>query len=235
MSTLRVLSIDMDFFQDADVDTLVNCYPDGRDLLSPSLAAMIWSFRYSTPDPNQSLRSVKCPEDKLEELTQILLNQDKEIPVLVAQSHLRIYNFIRHLAIENDCTDIDIVNIDMHHDMFTDAKGAVDCGNWVNAIRDEFCTSVKWISHPASSELFDDKSTEPNLEIVVNDFSSIQDNQFDAIFLCRSDMWFAPHLDSKFNELARVLVDNFNNIHIGALFDRSQCTTSNEIESLKSL
>lgn len=232
MKPLKVLSIDMDFFQDVDIETLVNCYPDGHDWAAPMLAALIWSSHYSNPYQSERLRSVTCPEDLFNTLVDILNNQDTSVPVLVSQSHLQIYNFIHEEMLVQERTTLDLVNIDMHHDMFTDVTDRVDCGNWVNAIMNDLPAQVTWISHPLSSELMDDKSGD-GIEVIVNNFDNIKDKQFDAIFLCRSDMWYAPHLDSKFQELVDLLVDRFENIVVSErLTDRSGCTQTLNYESL---
>lgn len=74
MKQLNVLSIDMDFFQDVDLETLMRCYPDGHDFASPMLAQIIWGSHYSDPFERDNLSRVKCPEDLFEELKCILSN-----------------------------------------------------------------------------------------------------------------------------------------------------------------
>lgn len=109
----------------------------------------------------------------------------------------------------------------MHHDMFTDNRDSIDCGNWLNAIRNLFDTKVKWISHPVSSEMMDDKRDDKNVEVIVNSFDSIKDKQFDIIFLCRSDLWYAPHLDNKVEELVNYMQQTFKNVtSVDDLVDR---------------
>jgi len=212
MDTLRILSIDMDFFQDVDAVTMTECYPDGHDF-SGSLATLIWSFHYSDPYERDKLLGVKCPEIMLSKLKGILQNQDSDVPVVIAQSHLDIYTFIHSESASHNCENIDITNIDMHHDMFTDNLDVVDCGNWIHAIRDEFSSTITWISNPISKSIMDCESAEC-IQVIENDFESILNKQFDAIFLCRSDIWYPPHLDSKFDELVSVIRDKFNNVKI---------------------
>lgn len=232
MKSLKVLSIDMDFFQDVDIETLVNCYPDGHDWAAPMLAAFIWSSHYSNPYQNERLSKVACPESLFNTLKAIIKNQDTSVPVLVSQSHLQIYDFIHEEMLVQERTTLDLVNIDMHHDMFTDAEDKVDCGNWVNAIMRDVPAQVTWISHPLSSELMDDKSGD-GVQVIVNSFETIKETQFDAIFLCRSDMWYAPHLDNKFQELVDLLVSRFETTYVSeGLTDRSGCTQSLNYESL---
>ena len=221
MKQLKVLSIDMDFFQDVNLDTLMRCYPDGHDFASPMLAQIIWGSHYSNPFQRDELLEVKCPENLLEELKGILNNQSSLAPVRIAQSHLRILDFICSEAAERGCTNIEVTNIDMHHDMFTDNTESVDCGNWLNAVRNLLPTKVRWISHPLSCDMMDDKSAEKDVEVIVNTFDSIKYRQFDIIFLCRSDLWYAPHLDDKFEELVSCMEQRFKNVtSVDDLVDR---------------
>ena len=45
---LRVLSIDFDYFQVVDKDTVQSCYPDGIDL-DTSLSTVVWASHYAIP------------------------------------------------------------------------------------------------------------------------------------------------------------------------------------------
>lgn len=221
MKQLKVLSIDMDFFQDVDMDTFMECYPDGHDFASPVLSQIIWGSHYSNPFQREHLLEVKCPETLFEELKCILNNQSSLAPVRIAQSHLRILDFICSEAAERGCTNIEVTNIDMHHDMFTHNTDSIDCGNWLNAVRNLLPTKVRWISSPISCDMMDDKSNEKDVEVIVNSFDSIKYTQFDIIFLCRSDLWYAPHLDDKFEELVDYMQQRFKNVaSVDNLVDR---------------
>lgn len=48
--------------------------------------------------------------------------------------------------------------------------------------------------------------------IVQNSLSDIKDEQFDAIFLCRSDMWTPLHLDKHFTKLCDAIMSYFDNV-----------------------
>lgn len=42
----------------------------------------------------------------------------------------------------------------------------------------------------------------------------IKIKDFDVVFLCRSDNFFAPHLDPYFNEIVRLIESRFHDIRI---------------------
>lgn len=204
---MNILSIDFDFFQKVDKDTLMTCYPDGNDL-GTELSKLVWSNYYTKYSKTKTrLEAVKIDMDMLDGMVEIVAKtgiHNSEIPVLIANSHVHVYDFIKGLYKENE--DLHVVNVDLHHDMFNNNPN-VDCGNWVKHIKDEIKDAkVTWIANAVSKEIFGPEY----LENVKYDYSSISDMIFDAIFICRSDMWLPPHLDLYF--------DYF--IHdIGTLFD----------------
>lgn len=215
MNTLRVLSIDMDFFQQVDYSTLIECYPDGHDY-SSYLSTLVWSMHYINPYERPRLDKVTCPEDLLDALKLVLKKQHKNIPIYVSTSHLHIYNFIHDQFAKNKPDYLEIVNIDMHHDMFTDCLDTINCGNWAHHIIEELPTKFTWISNEVSDEAMD-YSIVPDLEdvdIVKSDFQCIEDSKFDVIFLCRSDAWYPPHLDNKFSGLVSFMQSIFHNVYV---------------------
>lgn len=214
MKTLRVLSIDIDFFQNVDYNTLSECYPDGHDY-GAMLSAIVWASHYSNPNEAKRLNDVTCPDESLNTLKHILGRQLQSTPVFISQSHLDIYKFIHDKLKLHHAKFLEVVNIDMHHDMFTDNVDTVDCGNWAHHIRQEVPTRFTWISHDISEEVMDYSVIQDldEVNIVKNDLHSIEDMRFDAIFLCRSDAWYPPHLDNKFNELVECL-SNFYQLKV---------------------
>lgn len=204
MKTLKVLSIDFDFFQLVDKDTIRTMYPDGLDLDS-SLTEFTWSSYYR---PSNSVENkVKIDSESLDNLKTILNNQDKTLPVMIANSHKHIYKFI--LDNKKDCTKLDLVNIDMHHDMFNDNKN-LDCGNWIKHIIEKFDKyNLTWIANKISKEVY---GMGKEFSIIKTDFKEIENDSFDIIFICRSDTWLPPHLDEHFDNLYQFIINNFEDI-----------------------
>ena len=174
---LNVLSIDYDFFQTVDIDTLATCYPDGHDLPT-EIANVIWATYYAASFTRRKLEKVGVDAEK---------------------------DFIMDEYKSGEYKRLNLVNIDMHHDMFNENE-TVDCGNWVSHIVKEIPkTRIKWISNPVSKEAYG--LTDRKFEIIENDFESIRDKKWDLIFLCRSDIWTPPHLDREFIDIANLIME----------------------------
>lgn len=204
MNKFRVLSIDFDFFQDTDKDTIANCYPDGVDLPS-DLSNIIWASHYA--NYSNELHKVSINKDLLYDLYDILYNQSINIPVLITQSHVNIYNFINNLTDKNQV--LSIVNVDLHHDVCND-NPTVDCGNWISHLCKEHPNSnVHWICRELSMECYNLSIKDFPIEL---NFDKIKDGYFDAIFICRSDMWLPPHLDNYFHDLLLECKLHFKNV-----------------------
>lgn len=208
-NTLHILSIDFDFFQITDLTTLTTCYPDGIDLPS-ELSKIVWASHYATPYTRKRLDTVKCDEKQLNDLIRILHDQTQtNIPTMICNSHVHIYDFIKMHFDPNKYNKLDIVNIDMHHDCFNKNK-ALDCGNWVSHVRKYIKnTNLTWIAQPVGLAAYDlDKDFSSHIKTNIN---TIKNKEFNLIFLCRSDNWLPPHLDPYFalltNELQTVTHD----------------------------
>lgn len=199
MKNINILSIDFDYFQDVDSKTLMMHYPDGIDL-PEELSRFIWASHYANPYAEKELLNVKIKQDKLDELMSYIKTINNKIPVMIAASHVKIYNFIHDHYNIND--NLNIINIDMHHDMFDAAPDKIHCGNWLKVIKSEYKTvNTTWICNPVSLE----NMNKPDINTIIDDLTGIKNIDFDMIFLCRSDNWTAPHLDKYFVILAECL------------------------------
>ena len=137
---LRVLSIDFDYFQVVDKDTVQSCYPDGIDL-DTNLSTVVWASHYAIPSQKEKLDKVFCNQEELRLIRHILNNNCKATaPVCIANSHVHIYDFIKKNMESFGATSVDVTNVDMHHDLFND-NPYLDCGNWLG-----LCLKCKPIS-----------------------------------------------------------------------------------------
>lgn len=199
MKNINILSIDFDYFNDVDSKTLMMHYPDGIDL-PEELSSFIWANHYANPYSEKELLNVKIKQDKLDELISYIKTINNKIPVMIASSHVKIYNFIHKHCNMND--NLNIINIDMHHDMFDAVPNKIHCGNWLKVIKSEYKTvNTTWICNPVSLETMN----KPDINTIIDDLTGLKNIDFDMIFLCRSDNWTAPHLDNYFVILAECL------------------------------
>lgn len=215
-STLKILSIDFDYFQKTNKHIMSTCYPDGIDLPT-NISSIVWSGYYANPKTADKLKHVNILTHEFETLKQILSsdnNTQPTTPIMIANSHVHIYDFIHKTARTFNAKKINIVNIDMHHDMLND-NSELDCGNWIFHIINDFHRkniNLSWICNPASLDCYDFTENElPNISTTLND---IKNFKFDAIFLCRSDNWLPPHLDVYFHQLIQHIQNRFQNIII---------------------
>lgn len=214
---MKILSIDYDYFQVVSADTVRKHYPDGVDLPT-KLTEITWASYYANPYSAKALNAVSVNLDELELMQEIIENQRTELPVMVANSHVNIYNFIHEHC---PGRKLSITNIDMHHDMFNDNL-KLDCGNWITHIQKDYGkenVALRWISNPISCEAYDFDDEEINLEhdgskVFPTSVSAILDTQFDLVFLCRSDTWTPPHLDEGFEKLVETFTNHFDRILI---------------------
>ena len=80
---LNILSIDFDFFQIVNKDTLLTCYPDGHDL-STELSKIVWADYYVNPKTKDKLNAVKANHKLIGNLQKKLKQTNKAANVLVA-------------------------------------------------------------------------------------------------------------------------------------------------------
>lgn len=210
---LRVLSIDFDYFQTVDKDTLFSCYPDGIDL-STHLSTIVWASYYANPTTEKKLQAISINEDELYTMESILCEQDTSIPVMISQSHRHIYDFIINWMERSGRTNEDglcVSNVDMHHD-FRNGNKELDCGNWISHLNEKYPSmGIEWIANPVSKTMYrldrwDDK------DLIKYKVSDMRETEFDAIFLCRSDNWLPPHLDIYFSEFCETIASHFTNV-----------------------
>ncbi|MBR0542385.1 MAG: hypothetical protein IJK26_09350 [Clostridia bacterium] len=219
---MKVLSIDWDYFQKVSVDTMRRCYPDGLDATT-FLSEITWGSHYATD--GEEINGVTVMQDELENLFKTLLSQDRDIPVMIANSHVHIYDFIHSNLPENDT--VLLTNIDMHHDLMNENE-MLDCGNWIGKLfedklleKQEDSSPFKWVRNPESFEMYlGDREGNDDLGTILKALGStetvadIKDDKYDLIFLARSDTWSPPHLDNYFCLLTDLMKEHFEDITV---------------------
>lgn len=203
---MNILSIDFDYFQKVTKQQL-SLYPDGVDI-NTELSEIVWGNRYT--DSHYSLFEIGINAYELKLLKKIICNQNESAHVMIVNSHRHIYDFIHNLISDDD--NLSIVNVDMHHDFFNE-NPEIDCGNWIGFLLNEQqklgkTVRLKWVANPVGLKAygFTDEETQCVINTSLND---ITHESFDAVFLCRSDAWTPPHLDSYFTELCDLMTSHF--------------------------
>ena len=128
------------------------------------------------------------------------------------------YDFIKA---HSDGDKIELLNIDTHHDMTPENK-SLDCGNWILKLAQENLLdnpALGWIHNPISFEMYgiNGKGKDKFSKLLRRldkgtSLDGIANEQYDLIFLARSDTWSPPHLDKYFCLLADIIKEHFTDI-----------------------
>lgn len=208
-SQRRVLSLDWDYFVDATEEERLMVFPDGgNENLTARVSDFVWTGRYAGSRVNakrdkrfRDIADIKVRPEYLK-LRKYLRERTYTFSG-VADSHLLMYNFIEQL----DFKDVEIVNVDNHHDMFDFKTDELNCGNWLRLlIKHGLCKKAIWVKNPDSGSI-EQSVVESKVVQVTEDFNEVLSREYDAVFLCRSRPWSPPHLDSRFISLLKLLDD----------------------------
>lgn len=222
---MNVLSIDFDYFQNTSVGCLRTCYPNGIDRLNEQ-SVEEWKNYYSRASSAKQLKAVSLLDDEYDMAKALIQSQSPESTAVVANSHISIYDLICDEMERQGDNRLWISNIDMHHDMFNE-NPALDCGNWIGHIQDKFPnTRMEWIANPVSREMYG--LEEAQFDMIKIGIAAMKVKTFDVVFLCRSDNWLPPHLDSRFTELAECMIDAFPNIEVEQMAMQERMLSSRE-------
>lgn len=205
----RVLSVDWDYFINATAHQRAMLFPDGgNENISYTLQDFIWNSHYSSPR-SAELRNIGILKREYN-LTHDILRKfvDKYLhswianphrEVLVAVSHRWIYDFVIERTRAKE--EFEVYNVDFHHDMYhlRSKDQEVNCGNWVNCLLEK---RPKMKYHWVKREDSDDEVLGgAKVDCADCKLRDLADLEFDYVFICRSDCWSPPHLDSYFETL----------------------------------
>ena len=224
----NILSIDFDYFQSVTEQQVVGLYPDGLDLPT-GISTIVWAQHFANPKCEAELLKIKAPQQKLQVLRGCLRKQHSTTPVMMVNSHIHIFNFIKGLFNTNE--ELNVVNIDMHHDIANDNSN-LDCGNWVSQLKKVYPrVNLTWIQNPVSAKMFPVPKGFKCLE--TTDLTTIRNYKYDAIFLCRSDNWLCPTLDADFTDLYFTIAAKFKNVQVERGIERPRDIMTQALEVRK--
>lgn len=189
---MRILSIDFDYFIDTDMETRVMCFPDGHDNFAPALTQFIWNSRY---DFHENIRDLGVIAD-YDKMCDFLKSRQVG-RVLIADSHREIAQFFDSVKPDED---LEIINIDFHHDMYITGGSTLDCGNWLRFLADlKPDADIKWVMREDSDT---EALTGEFPYATTTNIDEVQ-GEFDLIFICFSSPWTPPHLKPRFDEMCK--------------------------------
>ena len=211
---MRVLSIDWDYFVDMTNKEAINYLPDAGRQFGDEIQNLIWVNCYA--DSRKKLLDIDIRHDEYAYMKQIIDGLDESTMVYYANTHEVLYTLLKRDGYLDRDKDIEIVNVDYHHDIFNHT-GELNCGNWVNFIAKEGnLIEYTWVRQDLSVD-DDEGLAEFSYDNDIFMYSSLKpfvNDVFDAVFICRSDAWSPPHLDKYYAELVEFLTQ-----HIGYTLD----------------
>lgn len=191
---MRILSIDFDYFVDADIITRYMYFPDGNDNLPLEMNRLIWDNCYNF---RKELKDIGVIDDYNTMCN--FLSTLKTGRFLYADSHRQIERFFSEIRPDEE---LELINIDFHHDMFVTGGSKLDCGNWLRFLVDlKPDAKITWVRREDSdtSSFFGEFPYHHTTDI-----SEVQ-GEFDLVFLCFSSPWSPPHLYDKFMKMVETV------------------------------
>ena len=196
MKTIKILSVDFDYFMDTDLDTRNDLFPNGFDEMPLEELNKKWNDAY-----------VKYPQLKDIGLTSDY-DQIKDIlsrvkgDFFVSPTHKDIKQLLDNIPLD---VQIEIVNVDFHHDMYCyySKDTNYNCSTWLRRLIEERpYTRAFWCRREDSDTrvLWGEVEIPHTIGLDV-----IKYDTFDMCFICESPEWSLPHLHSKYEELIEVL------------------------------
>ena len=212
---LNILSLDFDYFLKFDNDdtSVLSEFPDGTEAFLQYNDA-VWATHLAHKEVEDKIKTVKCNEDELAKVSVFLNCCKADIPVMIANSHVHIHDFILSHAKQGQ--ELRILNLDFHHDAYSTSQ-ELNCGNWVLKLRERTSNPVayQWVTSDNGWNCAE--GSIPRFIKEAYRFKSFseylswnKDYKPDLIFLCRSDVWVPPHLDGYFDMLMRFAAVHFN-------------------------
>ena len=121
--------------------------------------------------------------------------------VLFADSHKDIQYLFKEIKPDED---LEIINIDFHHDMYITGGDELDCGNWLRFLVDlKPDAKITWVRRE-DSDIESLSGSFPYYH--TTDIKEVQ-GEFDLVFLCFSSPWTPPHLYTDFLIMCSKLIN----------------------------
>lgn len=192
---MNVLSIDWDYFVNANLDERISLFPDGG-VFSPILESTIWVNHYVS---NQAkLEAIRT--SNISKIKTFFKKNGKDFKdILVCNAHEHCYKFVKdHIrAGEN----LNLVNVDFHHDVYDNKT--LNSGSWLKYLMSEYKGTFWWVRRATSQRPNNKQLKSMSLDDALS-------KHYDLVFICKSGLWSPPHLDNDFSDLVYCLQKNTN-------------------------
>lgn len=216
---LKVLSVDWDYFVDADASVRSAWFPDTANeeygcvfvdnseilgnvggWLSDGSRCTAWYPAYRR---YRGLYGIG-----FDPLVYRLVEDVKGVPyVFVADSHRWAYRFVVDMLKKRNERKLFLLNMDFHSDCRSVPKSfgradPLDCGNWLVRLMAEYRGAYRWLGRKDSF-----MGHKPGNLSFLDGYrkAKVGNVDWDMMFICRSEMCSPPHLDKDFVNVFRPL------------------------------
>ena len=211
---VNLLTLDWDYFFTASEEIRKRCFQIFWYENIP-LQQALYSWGFSYYDYGEELLDIKVKPEIYDILDKIKLN--RSAVVYICNSHTNAYyQFSSFLRKYRKNPRLNLLNVDHHSDTLHEIKGLtgpmdkeVHCGNWLYRFIKENKGNYCWLGNEDSEKI----ALPSSLKFCTDVKSSrLESFTWDALLICRSDVWSPPHLDDEFTKIFKAYVDGKNAI-----------------------
>jgi hypothetical protein len=149
-----------------------------------------------------------------------VINKQNCPDVYISNDHGTLYNLIDQKFNNERNMQLNIINIDFHHDCYVSILGdtPLNCASWLSCLysNNDFDVHSLWIGHNNSYDFW----SAPYIDEYSDNIENIKDSDYDMIFICKSKEYMPPHLDVNFIEMINRIYKNKIYLEKGVLQNR---------------
>lgn len=193
-----ILTIDWDYFFNASLEDR-NAFPDIFEGAVGSVPDnSLWN--------NSCIKNI-CPDFSSITLLEKGLLSPKCNPIIgfFSENHGHMLNVINHIRGDYDYTELEVTNIDFHHD-YSYSGSSPRCDNWARLLKEkEPNITLNWCKRPDSIITSFGENICDVAPINMVPFERVIENMskgvYDYIHVCRSDLYSPPIADIQYNRI----------------------------------
>ncbi len=236
MANKTILSIDFDFFVREKLEW------DWGHRESPLFIETIWPIRASTMlakglDFAAEAGIIGKPSELISDLENQKWKFRKDFKLSIAESHSSAYYSLKGKK------NLEIINIDAHHDISYGQTDSLSCGNWIyrlaleGSVKKVTIVYPEWrkeqnFDYPSDEVLSDLRNLGVEVDIVYG-IQSVEPKTVSEVFIARSGAWVPPWTDNEFMDFISTWIFKANNCFIYTYESLEQFRRKFNLEEVK--
>jgi hypothetical protein len=211
----KILSIDWDFFLNCPIELRMKFEQEVEDNEQ-------WGKIYKKFKCLKNSTNIK----KLDyDFIVKFINNQNCPEIYMSNDHGILYDLIdrkfnNYVDDEEENVELNITNIDFHHDCYTSILGntPLNCASWLSCLYEEnnFNINSLWIGHNNSYDFWEASY----IDKYSTNIKNIKNSSYDIIFICKSKEYMPPHLDIDFIKMINKINKNKIYLEKGVLQNR---------------